>query len=72
MMVRENGGFSDGSFESYARSDKSMIVHGRGLICVLATQSAWQTWYSSMVPHNQEAQKTDFTVSVDAADGMLR
>ena len=47
-----------------------MIVHGRGLICVPLLPSQLATGISSMVPHNREAQKTDFTVSVDAADGI--
>ena len=48
-----------------------MIVHGRGLICVpLLPSQLGKLGISSMVPHNREAQKTDFTVSVDAADGI--
>jgi 3,4-dihydroxy 2-butanone 4-phosphate synthase / GTP cyclohydrolase II len=48
-----------------------MIVHGRGLICapLLSTQLT-RLGISSMVPHNREAQRTDFTVSVDAAEGI--
>ena len=48
-----------------------MILHGRGLICVpLLPNQLGRLGISSMVPHNREAQKTDFTVSVDAADGI--
>jgi 3,4-dihydroxy 2-butanone 4-phosphate synthase/GTP cyclohydrolase II len=48
-----------------------MIVHGRGLICVpLLSNQLTRLGVSSMVPHNREAQRTDFTVSVDAAEGI--
>jgi 3,4-dihydroxy 2-butanone 4-phosphate synthase/GTP cyclohydrolase II len=48
-----------------------MIIHGRGLICVpLLSNQLTRLGISSMVPHNREAQRTDFTVSVDAADGI--
>ena len=48
-----------------------MILHGRGLICVpLLPNQLGRLGISSMVPHNREAQKTDFTVSVDAANGI--
>ena len=48
-----------------------MIVHGRGLICVpLLSSQLTRLGISSMVPHNREAQRTDFTVSVDAAEGI--
>ena len=48
-----------------------MIVHGRGLICVpLLSNQLTRLGISSMVPHNREAQRTDFTVSVDAAEGI--
>jgi len=48
-----------------------MIIHGRGLICApLLPNQLGRLGISSMVPHNREAQKTDFTVSVDAADGI--
>ncbi len=48
-----------------------MILHGRGLICApLLPNQLGRLGISSMVPHNREAQKTDFTVSVDAADGI--
>ncbi len=48
-----------------------MILYGRGLICVpLLPNQLGRLGISSMVPHNREAQKTDFTVSVDAANGI--
>ena len=48
-----------------------MILYGRGLICVpLLPNQFGRLGISSMVPHNREAQKTDFTVSVDAANGI--
>ena len=48
-----------------------MIIHARGLICVpLLRNQLSRLGVSSMVPHNREAQKTDFTVSVDAAEGI--
>ena len=48
-----------------------MIVDGRGLICVpLLSNQLTRLGISSMVPHNREAQRTDFTVSVDAAEGI--
>lgn len=48
-----------------------MILHGRGLICVpLLPNQLGRLGISSMVPHNREVQKTDFTVSVDAANGI--
>ena len=48
-----------------------MIAHARGLICVpLLSNQLKKLGISSMVPHNREAQRTDFTVSVDAAEGL--
>ena len=52
-------------------SINQMIMHARGLICVpLMSNQLTRLGISSMVPHNREAQKTDFTVSVDAANGI--
>lgn len=52
-------------------SVNQMILHARGLICVpLMTNQLTRLGISSMVPHNREAQRTDFTVSVDAANGI--
>lgn len=48
-----------------------MILHARGLICVpLLSNQLDRLGISSMVANNREAQKTDFTVSVDAAQGI--
>lgn len=53
------------------QSINHMILHARGLICVpLLSNQLSRLGISSMVPHNREAQKTDFTVSVDAAEGI--
>lgn len=52
-------------------SINQMILHARGLICVpLLSNQLNRLGISSMVQHNREAQKTDFTVSVDAAEGI--
>ncbi len=52
-------------------SVNQMILHARGLICVpLMSNQLTRLGISSMVPHNREAQRTDFTVSVDAANGI--
>jgi 3,4-dihydroxy 2-butanone 4-phosphate synthase/GTP cyclohydrolase II len=48
-----------------------MAKHGRGLICAPITeQRAEQLGLQRMVLNNRESQKTDFTVSVDAAHGI--
>lgn len=48
-----------------------MAKHGRGLICVPITESrARQLGLQRMVAHNRELHSTDFTVSVDAAQGV--
>lgn len=48
-----------------------MARHGRGLICVPITEArARQLGLQRMVAHNREAHRTDFTVSVDAAEGI--
>ena len=39
-------------------------------MCAFTPNQLGRLGISSMVPHNREAQKTDFTVSVDAADGI--
>src|SRR5947207_5613513 len=45
-----------------------MATHGRGLICVpISNERAEQLGLQRMVTQNREAQRTDFTVSVDAA-----
>jgi 3,4-dihydroxy 2-butanone 4-phosphate synthase / GTP cyclohydrolase II len=48
-----------------------MAKHARGLICAPITEErAAQLGLQRMVTHNRESQKTDFTVSVDAARGI--
>lgn len=48
-----------------------MATHGRGLICAPIThQRAAQLGLQRMVLENRESFKTDFTVSVDAAQGI--
>ena len=50
-------------------SINQMILHARGLICVpLLSNQLNRLGISSMVQHNREAKKTDFNVSVDAAE----
>src|SRR5216110_3793217 len=48
-----------------------MAMHGRGLICVpISNERAEQLGLQRMVAQNREMYSTDFTVSVDAADGV--
>ena len=48
-----------------------MTKHGRGLICVPITEEhAAELGLQRMVLDNRESQRTDFTVSVDAAHGV--
>ena len=48
-----------------------MIRHARGLICVPCTAHQLQRLgINQMVGENRESHKTDFTVSVDAAEGI--
>src|SRR5437868_12404582 len=48
-----------------------MATYGRGLICVpISNERAEQLGLQRMVTQNREAQRTDFTVSVDAARGV--
>lgn len=48
-----------------------MAMHGRGLICAPITEErAEQLGLQRMVLENRESFRTDFTVSVDAADGV--
>jgi len=52
-------------------SVNTMLLHGRGLICVPAMESQLRRLgINPMVPENRESHKTDFTVSVDAAKGI--
>src|SRR2546430_5573401 len=46
----------------------SMATHGRGLICVpVSKERAQQLGFQRMGGQNREKQRTDFTVSEDAA-----
>ncbi len=48
-----------------------MVKHARGLVCTPVTEDrAAQLGLQRMVAHNRELFKTDFTVSVDAAEGI--
>ncbi len=48
-----------------------MIQHARGLICAPCTGHHLQRLgINRMVDENREAHKTDFTISIDAADGI--
>lgn len=48
-----------------------MILHARGLICVPTVQHQLKRLgINSMVAENRESHQTDFTVSVDAAEGI--
>src|SRR5438045_7795635 len=48
-----------------------MATHGRGLICTPITdERAEQLGLQRMVLENRESYRTDFTVSVDAAEGV--
>ena len=52
-------------------SVNTMLLYGRGLICVPAMESQLRRLgINPMVPENRESHKTDFTVSVDAAEGI--
>src|SRR5256884_1025681 len=54
-----------------AASVNFMAMHGRGLICVpISNGRAEQLGLKRMVAENREMYSTDFTVSVDAADGV--
>ncbi|HSH38440.1 MAG TPA: bifunctional 3,4-dihydroxy-2-butanone-4-phosphate synthase/GTP cyclohydrolase II [Chthoniobacterales bacterium] len=48
-----------------------MAMHGRGLICApVSNERAEQLGLQRMVAQNREMYRTDFTVSVDAAEGV--
>lgn len=54
-----------------AKAINFMATHGRGLICVPITEErATALGLQRMVLQNREVFKTDFTVSVDAANGI--
>lgn len=53
------------------RAINFMAIHGRGLICVPATSERLvQLGIDRMVVQNRESFRTDFQVSVDAAEGI--
>jgi len=48
-----------------------MVRYGTGIVCVSLLEAQLQhLGLKPMVPHNREAHRTDFTVSVDAAEGI--
>src|SRR5436190_13217833 len=54
-----------------AKTINFMAMHGRGLICVpIANERAEQLGLQRTVAQNREMDRTDFTVSVDAAHGV--
>ncbi len=54
-----------------AQTINFMAMHGRGLICVpVSNERAEQLGLQRMVAQNREMYRTDFTVSVDAANGV--
>ena len=69
---RENeGDLVMAASKATTESVNMMIQNARGLICVPTTEHQLQRLgIGSMVQQNREAQRTDFTVSVDAAEGV--
>src|ERR1700730_5357427 len=69
---RENeGDLVMGAEKATPKAINFMAMHGRGLICVpIANERAEQLGLQRMVAQNREMYRTDFTVSVDAADGV--
>ncbi|MEM9398903.1 MAG: bifunctional 3,4-dihydroxy-2-butanone-4-phosphate synthase/GTP cyclohydrolase II [Verrucomicrobiota bacterium] len=69
---RENeGDFIVAAEKATAESINFMATYGRGLICVpIKQQRAKQLGLQSMVLDNRESFKTDFTISVDAVQGV--
>lgn len=69
---RENeGDLVMAASKTTTESVNMMIQNARGLICVPTTEHQLQRLgIGSMVQQNREAQRTDFTVSVDAAEGV--
>lgn len=48
-----------------------MIRYGSGIVCVPTTEAQLRRLnLQPMVPHNRESMRTDFTASVDAAEGI--
>ena len=69
---RENEGDLIAAAENIAADTVNFMArYGRGLICApIGAEVAERFALTSMVPHNREAFKTNFTVSVDAAHGV--
>jgi 3,4-dihydroxy 2-butanone 4-phosphate synthase/GTP cyclohydrolase II len=70
--ARENeGDFVMAAAKVTAEAVNMMLRHGRGLICVpTVAHQLKRLGINQMVPDNRESQKTDFSVSVDAAEGI--
>ncbi|MDC3335827.1 3,4-dihydroxy-2-butanone-4-phosphate synthase [Opitutales bacterium] len=70
--ARENeGDLVMAASKATPESINQMILHARGLICVpLMSNQLSRLGISSMVHNNRESQQTDFTVSVDATEGI--
>lgn len=69
---RENeGDLVFAASKASAENVNQMIQHARGLICVpCAAHHLQRLGVSPMVQENRESHKTDFAVSVDAAEGI--
>lgn len=69
---RENeGDFVMAAAKATPEGINMMIRHGRGLICVPSlSHDLRRLGIHPMVPENRESHQTDFTVSVDAAEGI--
>ena len=69
---RENeGDFIISAEKATADDINFMMKYGRGLICTsISSQRAKELKLNLMVDNNTEHQKTNFTVSVDAKDGI--
>src|SRR6266498_5583825 len=69
---RENeGDLVMGAEKATPEAVNFMAKHGRGLICVpISNERAEQLGLQRMVVQNREKNRTDFTVSVDAARGV--
>lgn len=70
--ARENeGDFIMAASKVTPEAINQMLIHGRGLICVPTTShQLGRLGLSPMVQRNHDAHETDFTVSVDAAEGI--
>ena len=69
---RENeGDFIISAEKATADDINFMMKYGRGLICTsISSQRSKELNLNPMVDNNTEHQKTNFTVSVDAKDGI--